>query len=130
MSHNLSLRGLAALLAFSLSGCDGMNGGGSTVANEPPGDPFSSNGTIQVQVAVSGTSPVSEYTVSVSNGQKATVPPNGTVTFATRRTGTHEVAVTPVPATCILTGENPVVVNIHAGEGVQVGFLFTCANQQ
>src|SRR5262245_42290137 len=112
------IAGLAGL------GCSGVNGDAGNIRHptDPGGDPVDATATIRVAAATSNPPAGASYTVTISNGQKQTIDPNGSVSFTTKRTGTHEVALSSVPAECSLAGPNPVVVNLHAYQQVTVSF--------
>jgi hypothetical protein len=117
---------LAAALALALASCGGLN---STIPddgdspNPPPPEGF---GYIEVSVTTASPPPGVMYTISISNGQKRSVEPNGSLRFTTKRTGTHEIEISSVPAACTLAGDDLVVVSVRRYEHVTVGFSISC----
>jgi len=124
-------RKLSMLATLTLVGglaCGGVNGDASNIRdpNDPGIDPPDGPGFIQVTVATANPAPNTSYTVTISNGQKQTAGPNTTLTFTTIRAGTHEISLSSVPAGCVVAGDNPIVVDVHQSEHVNVEFSITC----
>ena len=108
--------------------CGGVNGDAGNIRdpNEPGIEPLDGPGYIQVIVATTNPAANTSYTVSISNGQKQNAAANATLNFTTKRAGTHEVSLSSVPAGCVVSGDNPIVVNVRRSEHVNVGFSVTC----
>ena len=119
---------LAVLTIAAGLACSGVNGDASSIRNpnEPGIEPPAGSGFIQVTVATTNPAANTLYTVTISNGQKQTAGANTTLNFSTTRTGTHEISLSSAPAGCVVAGDNPIVVNVHDREHVNVGFSVTC----
>ncbi len=119
---------LAALAMVGGLACGGVNGDASGIRDpngpglETPGGP----GFIQVTVATTNPVVGMSYTVTISNGQKQTTGPNTTLNFTTMLARTHEISLASVPAGCTVAGDNPIVVNVHQNQHVNVEFLINC----
>ena len=108
--------------------CGGINSDAGNIRdpNEPGIEPLDGPGYIQVIVATTNPEVNTTYTVTISNGQKQTAAPNATLNFTTKRAGTHEVSLSSVPADCVVTGDNPIVVDVRRSQHVNVAFSVTC----
>jgi len=117
----------SGLLVLLMLGCRGVVGRGVTFTGDdedPPPPPGS--GIIEVSVTTTNGPATLSYTVSISNGQKKTLPANGVVEFTTSRTGHHDVAISGVPPACTLSGPNPVAVEVANNLRSAVGFAVLC----
>ncbi|MEO8295631.1 MAG: hypothetical protein ABI613_08965 [Gemmatimonadota bacterium] len=122
---------LVTILAAGLLGCGGTNGiYGVDHQGEGDNDSPAGSGIIEVTVSTSGGSAAIQYTLSISNGNKYTLGANDSLTYHTRRLGTHEVQIDPIPSTCSLTAANPSVVTIRQSETVHVDFVIICGGSQ
>jgi hypothetical protein len=120
---------LLSLLVPTVLGCGGVNGTADPVDQSgDPGNGGSTAGIGFVDVTVATINPIANtiYEVSISNGQKKTVGANAMVTFKTSRTGTHEISLSSVPATCTLSGDNPVVLDVLNQHHYYIAFTITC----
>jgi hypothetical protein len=124
-------RRVSMLAALTMAGglaCSGVNGDANNIRdpNGPGIETPDGPGFIQVTVATANPAAGMSYTVTISNGQKQTAGPNATLNFTTIRAGTHEISLSSVPAGCVVAGDNPIVVNVHQSEHVNVEFSITC----
>ena len=111
---------------MSLAACGGINSTSADGDSNPPPPPEDGFGYIEVSVATASPPAGAMYTITISNGQKRTTDPNSSVSFTTKRTGTHEIAISSVPAACTLAGSDLVTVNVGPFEHVNVGFSINC----
>lgn len=114
--------------ALSLAACGGVNGSAESFTDDSGDEPPSQegSGTIEVTTSTTNPSPGLTYTVTISNGQKQTIPAAGSVAFMTHRTGGHDVALSGVPANCDVAGDNPQRVTVQNGLTVIAAFSVTC----
>ena len=86
-------------------------------------------GTVEV-TTVSGGSDVDPngYTVHLARAGEATVPANGSVTFAGVSAGDHEVRLTGVRGNCAVQEAHPRLVRVTEGETLHTGFEVLCAH--
>lgn len=119
---------LTVLTTVGVLACSGVNGDAGNIRdpNDPGIEPPEGSGFIEVTVATTNPVANTSYTVTISNGQKQTAGANATLTFTTKRTGTHEISLSSVPAGCVVAGDNPIVVDVRRSEHVDVAFSVTC----
>jgi hypothetical protein len=101
----------------------------ATVLALNPAPPAPTTGNILVTTSTSPPEnvPTSDYTVTVDGTVSQSIPPNGSVTFPDLQPGTHQVALSGLPANCQLTSPNPVTVTVVAGETATAAFSVTCS---
>lgn len=84
-------------------------------------------GAIEVTVSTSGPLQDSDgYTVDLDGAETRDVDPDDTVTFAGVTEGSHTVTLTGIASNCEVDDENPVVVNLTAGDTAEVEFDVRC----
>lgn len=84
-------------------------------------------GSIEVTVSTSGLQQDSDgYTVDLDGVETRDVDRDDTVTFTGVAEGSHTVTLSGIASNCDVDGENPVVVNVTAGEAAEVEFDVDC----
>lgn len=84
-------------------------------------------GSIEVTVSTSGPFPDPDgYTVDLDGVETRDVDRDDTVTFTGVAEGVHTVTLSGIASNCDVDGENPIVVNVTAGEAVEVEFDVDC----
>ena len=108
-------RALSALaVVAALAACGDDNGTGPNT------------GSVTVSVTSTGAGVSSAgYVVTVDNGDGQDVAANGDISISVNA-GSHSVALTNLPSNCSVSGNNPVTVDVTAGQDVEVDFAVTC----
>lgn len=84
-------------------------------------------GAIEVTVSTSG--PLQDpdgYTVDLDGAETRDTDPDDTVTFTGVAEGSHTVTLSGIASNCDVDDENPVVVNVTAGDTAEVEFDVDC----
>lgn len=97
-----------------------------TEQEEEPGETTTTTGTLEVTTSTSGnTTDEDGYTITV-DGESESVAANETITFAELEEGTYSVELSGLANACSMDGDNPVDIDITAGETTTVEFTVTC----
>lgn len=99
---------------------------GDNSTGPEPEEPTDTTGVVEVTVSTSGSSSDEDgYTVTIGDEAKDT-DPNDTVTFGDLEEGSYSIEMSGLGAGCIIDGENPVTVNVSAGETTETEFDVIC----
>jgi hypothetical protein len=95
------------------------------VAPPPP-----ATGDLSVTTTTGGSNPpTSDYTVTIDGTASQSIHPNGTASFPGLASGTHTVALSAVPANCVVSGGNSRSVTVAAGTTASTTFAVSCSSQ-
>jgi hypothetical protein len=104
-----------------------FNGPGTWLATVLALNPAPTTGNLTVTTNTSGQNvPTSDYTVTLDGTTTEAIPPTGAISFTGLQPGSHQVALSGLPANCELTSANPVSVTIVAGETATATFTVSC----
>jgi hypothetical protein len=125
--HSVALSGVAGNCTVSGGNSQTVtvpSGGSATAAFSvscvtPPGD-------LTVTTSTSGTSQPTGYTVTVDGSVSQAIGTSGSVTFPSLSAGSHNVALTDVPANCTVSSANPQSVTVPSGGTVTASFVASC----
>jgi len=96
------------------------------VAAPPP----PATGDLTVTTTTGGSNPpTSDYTVTIDGAARQPIHPNGTASFPGLAPGNHTVALSAVPANCVVSGGNSHSVTVAGGTSASTIFAVNCSSQ-
>jgi len=88
----------------------------------------STNGSIRIVTATSGTSPDPDgYTYKIDNGSPVAIGASASATVNDIPAGSHTVLLEGVASNCTVGGTNPMTVSVTAGNTAEASFAVSCA---
>src|SRR5690606_24048960 len=85
-------------------------------------------GELEVTTSTSGSAPDPDgYTITIDGASAASIGTNETLVFEGVAQGEHSVGLSGLEANCLVTGDNPVNVQVKANERATVSFHVSCA---
>jgi len=85
-----------------------------------------SNGSVKVTIMTTGVDRDDMYTLAFDTDFRTVLVGPNQFVVVSLPVGTHSVALRDVAANCTVQGDNPVQVNVVAGETVSAGFAVSC----
>ena len=115
--HTLPWLAFALTLPVIAAGCGGED------LTVPP-----ASGTLEIATTTTGPEPGADgYSVQVDAGPPRAIALTATLTVTEVLPGIHTVRLGEIAANCTVSGDNPQIVIITAGETTTVGFSVTCS---
>jgi hypothetical protein len=88
--------------------------------------PCTTNGSVKVTITTTGPDRDDMYTLAFDTDYRTVLVGPNQFVVVSLPVGTHSVALRDVAANCAVQGDNPVQVNVVAGETVSTGFAVSC----
>lgn len=85
------------------------------------------DGSIDVSVSTSGFNPDDSYTVDLDGARTETLESDGNLVFEDVPAGLHTITLGDIASNCEVDGDNPVTVDVVAGETSEVDFEVECS---